>query len=245
MHAAAIAFYAVVSLAPMVLLLAALLSVFGAIDAVLAVAERLGGGTGAHLLHGSVALLSGARQGVPMTVFSALVLVYFSSKVFRQLHRSLTMIFGVPAAPRWRDHVFGMLMVVALLVLALPVVLGGMLVSSLRIFVRELPLGGPVAQVLGLIASLVLLTGFCALLFRFGSQARPSWPAVWLGALTAALLISCGNVLVGVLLGQSLLVNPYTASGAVLFVLLWSFYAAQLFLFGAEVVSVATELSAS
>lgn len=244
-HAAAIAFYAVLSAAPLVLLGLALVSAlpFAAEESLLRTAERFGEGVGTQILRALLELLQDARNGLTTTVLGTVVLLFFSAKVFRQIRFSLNTILGHETKAWLADRLYALLMVIAFVALLVPLFLSGLLLSALRVFVSEL-VGSALAQVTSLLVTVLLLVGFFALIFRYVPNKRPPWRAVWLGAAITAVLFALGNIVMGLLLGQSLLLNIYSAAGALVLLLLWAYYSAQLLLYGAEVVRSARELGA-
>lgn len=238
-HAAALAFYALLSIVPLLLLCIAFLSHFvNAEAALIDIAERLGGGAGARLLQALLVLLRDAQQSVATTAFSVLVLAYASSRVFRQLRVSLNTLFGGEARPQLQDYIIALFMVCAFVFLMLPLLITGLLFSAMRIILYELPLGGALWPVVSVVFSLLLNATLFALVFRFVPARAPSWRAAWTGAMIAAPALALGQVVMGVLLGQSVLFTSYSAVGLLMLIALWLSYSAQLFLFSAAIVAV-------
>jgi membrane protein len=93
---------------------------------------------------------------------------------------------------------------------------------------------GWLLQTLSFGLTLVLVTVLFALLYRFLPDAWVAWRDVWTGAAVTALLFSIGRTLIGLYLGHSTTSSAFGAAGSVVVFLLWVYYSAQIFLFGAE-----------
>ena len=92
----------------------------------------------------------------------------------------------------------------------------------------------PVLHALDITLSLVMVTLLFAMLFKFLPDAKVAWSDVWLGASLTALLFVAGKFALGMYLGKSGVAAAYGAAGSVIVILLWVYYASQIFFFGAE-----------
>ena len=72
------------------------------------------------------------------------------------------------------------------------------------------------------------------LIFEFVPETKVSWKNVWLGALATALFFTIGKTLIGLYLGKSSIGSAYGAAGSLIVVIVWVYYSAQIFFFGAE-----------
>jgi membrane protein len=79
-----------------------------------------------------------------------------------------------------------------------------------------------------------VFTALFAMLYKWLPNVRIAWREVWTGALTTAVLFTLGRLAIGAYLGRSATASAYAAAGSVLVLLLWLYYSAQIFLFGAE-----------
>lgn len=82
--------------------------------------------------------------------------------------------------------------------------------------------------------SFALVTALFAVIYKVLPAVRIAWRDVIIGAIVTALLFNIGKLLIGVYLGNSALASTYGAAGSIILVLIWVYYSAQIFLFGAE-----------
>lgn len=246
--AAALAFYTMLSLAP---LLIVVLKIVGAVWGTKAAKGQLFdyinqtvGSRGAEAIQGMIAndLPNG---GGLATIISLLILIYSGSNVFAELQDSLNTIWEVqpkPDRPWWatvkdRAFSFGLVLVVAFLLLV-SLVLSSMLSILSAHF---LPSTGWIAEILHLVISLVVITGLFGLMFKYLPDVHIRWRYVWIGAAITAVLFTIGKFLLGLYLGRASTVSVYGAFGSLVALLLWTYYSAQIFFFGAEFTQVYVE----
>lgn len=253
-HAAAVAFYLVLSLAPLLLVA---VGVAGAIAGRDRVQEELvaqfgglvgeeGGGLVARLLdHGG-----GEGKGPAAAFAGVAVLVASASGAFAQLKAALNRIWEVQVSPTsgpWYAAVvrfvmgrllsFAMVLVIAFLLLASLVVSAAL--AGLGTWAGGLlPFPAQVMQGLNFVVSAALIAVLFALMFKILPDARVGWREVWLGAVITSLLFSVGKHLIGLYLGRSGVASPYGAAGSVILILLWLYYSALIVLLGAEITQV-------
>ncbi|HEX2877570.1 MAG TPA: YhjD/YihY/BrkB family envelope integrity protein, partial [Polyangiaceae bacterium] len=99
-------------------------------------------------------------------------------------------------------------------------------------------LAGPMVQLGQLASSLVLVGGMSAVVFKVVPDTRVGWRCVLLGGALTSVLFNVGNALVGLYLGRATVSLTYGAAGSVVVLLLWLYFSAQMFLFGAELTQV-------
>jgi membrane protein len=121
----------------------------------------------------------------------------------------------------------GFLLLVSLIMSAALAALGAWLGTFLVRWSVVLP-------ALDLTLSLGLTTVLFAMIFKYVPREEIAWGDVWIGGLATACLFSVGKLLIGLYLGRSSLSSAYGAAGSVMVLLLWIYYSAQIFLFGAE-----------
>src|SRR5262249_53437822 len=146
-----------------------------------------------------------------------------------------------PAVPQ--DLVHGMIRA-RLLSFGLALSVGFLLVVSLIVSAGLAALGGYFGALLPVAAGLLELLNFAvsftgisllfALLFKYVPDARVAWRDVWTGALATALLFTLGKALIGLYLGTAAVGSAYGAAGSLIVVIVWVYYSAMIFLFGAE-----------
>jgi len=124
--------------------------------------------------------------------------------------------------------IVGVLLLVSLLTDAITAAVGKLMPEYLPASTKFL------LQTANFTASLILVTVLFALLYRILPDSWVAWRDVWTGAAITALLFSTGKALIGLYLGHSTTSTPFGAAGSVVIFLLWVYYSAQIFLFGAE-----------
>lgn len=245
---AALAFYTLFSMAPILILAIAGAGYFLGDDAaqgeIIAQIEGLVGHNGAQAIQ---ALLAGARNpaaGLTATLIAGVLLLVGATSVFVELKGSLDEMWGLEPPKglaivvflRTQLHSFGLVLVLAFLLLV-------SLVLSAGLAVLERYAGGVFADwahslsVLAMLSS-VLAFGVIACLFAVIYKVLPSvslsWKDVWIGALFTAALFSLGKYAIGLYLGRSGVASSFGAAGSLIALLLWVYYSAQIFFLGAE-----------
>jgi membrane protein len=114
-----------------------------------------------------------------------------------------------------------------------------------KFFTGFLPIPGAVLQFINSIFSLGLTTCLFAVLFRTLPDRRIAWRRVWMGAAVTALLFTFGKYLIGIYLGKASVGSAYGAAGSLVVVLVWVYYSAQVFFFGAEFTHVYAQAQAA
>lgn len=244
---AAIAFYTVFSLAPLIIIVLAIAGFFWGQEAVqgqlMGQMGGLLGQDGAQAIEGVVSSSAQEKdQGIIATVTSVVVLAVGATTVFAELQSALDRIWEVPASEKksgiWnmirsRLLSFGLVLSLAFLLLVSLVV--STVLAALGSWVGGLMPGWEtLLQVLNLVISFAILTVLFAMIFKFMPQVHVAWRDVWVGALLTALLFVIGKYLIGLYVGKSSVASSYAAAGSLVVVLLWVYYAAQVFLLGAE-----------
>ena len=252
--AASVAFFAIFSLAPLLLLVVALAGLVFGQDQTSAEIQRqfesLMGSDSAQFVAGVISRASKGSGGVAAVV-SIGTLIFGATGVFVQLKAALNRVWGVQIkAEKTRDTLvrliwgrvasFAMMLVIAFLLLVSLAVSAALAAlarwSSELIPERELLM----RTINGLISFAVLTFLFCAA-FKILPDVRIAWRVVWFGGAVTALLFTIGKELIGVYLGQGSVASVYGAAGSMIVILLWVYYSSIIFLYGAE----ATQLSAT
>lgn len=244
---AALAFYCAFSLAPLLVLLVSALGWFvGAEQAFYYIGYQLtelfGPTTAEVLVEAAKHAQSG--EGILATVVSAVTLVVGASTVFSALENALELIWGSQAhAPqgikgfiRNRLLSFGFLLAVGFLLLVSLTLSTGL--AALQAQLGRLYPGWMVlAGGLDFILSTALSASLFALAFRYMPATRITWRLAGGGALVTALLFQLGRWAIGLYLGRATQPSAFGAASSFVALLLWLYYSAQIFLYGAEFTS--------
>lgn len=243
--AAALAFYTVLSIAPLLVLAVAVAGwVFGEEAARGELASELSTFMGPQAGAGVQTLLQHAHQPEASTLGSllgGLVLLVGASGVFGELQSALNAIWrvkprpgrGVLGAVRDRFFSFSMVMGVAFLLLV-SLILSALLTAVGSFFEQALPGGEGLWQLLNSSVSFLVITGLFALIFKVLPDVKIPWRLVWPGAAFTALLFTAGKFALGWYLGRASVSSPYGAAGSLVVLVIWVYYAAQIMFLGAE-----------
>jgi membrane protein len=242
---AALAFYTLFSLAPLLLLIIAIVGLaFGRAAAQGEIVARVGGAVGpeaATVIEGMIKSASTPASGVIATVVSLLTMLFGASGVFGQLQTSLNQIWGVTAGRRrgmrgmvrQRLASFSLILGIGFL-LFLSLVVSAVLAGVHELLVEHVPALSGLLQPANFLISLFMITALFALIFKMLPDARMRWLDVWPGAAVTALLFTTGKTLIGVYLGRKGSTSVYGAAASLVVLLLWVYYSAQILLIGAE-----------
>ncbi len=243
---AALAFYTIFAIAPLLLIVIAVAGFFFGEDAARGeIYQQLQGMLGSHGALAVQELLDSAgprAERLPAAVFGALLLFVGATSVFAELQDALDRIWRV--APRQRRAGLWSLLRTRLLSFGMILGIGFLLVVSLALSaaLRALsrwwdPDSESFATFSGyteLGLSLLLVTTVFALIYKTMPHARIAWRDVWIGAAVTATLFLLGKGLIGLYIGRSGVTTLFGAAASLVVVLLWVYYSAQIFLFGAE-----------
>jgi membrane protein len=240
---AAIAFYAVTSIAPIILIVIAVAgSAFGedaARGAIFSQFRTLLGSQGADLLERVIESAYAQRASFVATAIGVGTLILSASGVFVELEDALDDIWGV----RYEGGILSGLVRARLLSLGLVAGLGFLLLVSLIVDAalsgfhdvvnRNWPFGASLLLGLNFLVTLFLVAVLFAAIYKLLPAKPLAWPYVIFGAGVTALLFQVGKLLIGLYLGAYGAASSLGAAGAILGLLLWVYYSAQIFLFGA------------
>jgi membrane protein len=243
--AAALAYYALLSLAPLIVLALAIAGLLVDEDAARGgIARELSGlvGTsGGQAVESIVRNAKAPAAGIVSTVFGVVVLLFGASGVFGELEAALDTIWEVAPRPgrglggliRDRLFSFAMVMGVAFLLLV-SLIVSTALAAVGRLLSGALPGGELVWQGLNFVISLGVVTGLFALTFKTVPHAKVAWRDAWVGALVTAVLFTLGKLLIGLYLGKASFSSAYGAAGSLVLLVIWVYYSASILLLGAE-----------
>ncbi|HEY9740814.1 MAG TPA: YihY/virulence factor BrkB family protein [Coleofasciculaceae cyanobacterium] len=245
--AAALAYYTVFSLAPLLIIVIAIAgSVFGeqaAKGELVTQIQGVIGKDGAQLIQTAIENASqlDPSQGPIPTLINIGFLLSGATVVFGQLQNSLNRIWEVQPKPgngiiqflRKRFLSFSIVLVIAFLLLV-SLVISTMLVILGNYLRGLIPGFTYLWQFLNFIVSFSIVTLLFAMIFKILPDAKIAWKDVWMGAAITAVLFNIGKSLLGLYLGHTSFASAYGAAGSLVIILTWVFYSAQILFLGAE-----------
>ena len=181
-----------------------------------------------------------AKTGFAM-VLSALGSIIGASAAFIQLQDSLNQIWGVAPRPDRgfvgviKDRAFSFVMVIGAGIVMLTMLIASVSVAAVgKFFASSIPGGEIVWHLASELISFGIFTLLFALIFKYIPDVKVPWRDVWHGAALTAALFVVGKVLIGLYIGKSGLTSTYGAAGSLALLLVWVYYSAQIIFFGAE-----------
>lgn len=242
---AAIAFYVVTSLAPVLIIVVAVAGLACGEDAVrgnlITELRGLFGQQGGELVENLLARSSDKSTGAVASAIGVLMILVTASGVFSEMQTALNRIWDVEAS----NLPFISMVRARAASLGLVAALGFLFMASLAASTAITALGNYVGSYIAfgplLLSSLNLLVSLSLFALLFGAifKVLPDTPIAWrdviLGGFATALLFTIGKSLIGWYLGATAATSAYGAASSLFLILLWSYYSAQIFLFGAEV----------
>ncbi|MGV2866562.1 YihY/virulence factor BrkB family protein [Achromobacter sp. AGC39] len=253
---AAIAFYTVFSLAPLLIIVIGIAGFFWGREAaqgqLLDQVSAMVGAEGGKAVESVVLGAQEPAQGIAATVISVVMLVIGATTVFSELQSALDRIWkvnakkqsGIWALIRARLLSFGLILTLAFLLLVSLVV--STLLAALGSWVGGgIPGWGVLLQAVNEAITLGILTLLFAMIYRFMPQVSVAWRDVWAGAFVTAVMFEIGKFLIGLYMAKASVASSYAAAGSLVIVLIWVYYAAQVFLLGAEFTRVYAETHGS
>lgn len=243
---AALAFYSAFAIAPLLIIMTGIAGAIygadvaqGAIQAQLA---ELTGPTTAAAIHSLLDGASAHSSGVIASVIGVVTLLIGATTVLVELQSDLDRIWRAPprkghgALTLLRSHVtsLGLILGIGFLLLV-SLVLTGTLAVFGNNWGSIYPGVAAALYVLNFLVSLAVVTVLIAMLYKWLPNLAIAWREVWVGALTTAVLFIVGQTAIGLYLTRSAMGSAYGAAGAMVVLLTWLYYSAQIFLFGAEI----------
>ncbi|RPI33166.1 MAG: YihY/virulence factor BrkB family protein [Chloroflexota bacterium] len=243
--AAALAYYTAFSLAPILVIAIAVVGLFfdrqSAQDQIITQIGGLAGQQGTELIQTMLEASQNLGSNVMATIIGVVALIFGATGVFGQLQDAMNTMWEVAPKPNRgilgfiKDRFFSFTMVVGvgfllLVSLVISAVLAALDTWALGLF----PGFETVMQIISTIVSYLVITVLFALIFKYVPDADIKWRDVWLGAAVTALLFTIGRTLIGIYLGNSNTAAQFGGAGALVVILLWVYYSAQISFFGAE-----------
>ncbi|MES1261149.1 MAG: YihY/virulence factor BrkB family protein [Acidobacteriota bacterium] len=242
---AALAFYAVLSLAPTLILFVALCGFLFGEDAVRGqLFWQVRGVIGDQAASAVQAILKSADRpasGIGATLAGFLVLLLGASGVFVELRGTLNYIWDAPAQQATglsgliRERFFSFAMVLGCGLLLIVSLIFSVFVQAAGSYGAPfISVPAPLLEAGNATLTFLATTLLFALIYRFMPDVRVDWQDVAMGSLVTAVLFGIGRFLIGLYLGKAGVASPYGAAGSLIALLIWTYYSAQIFLFGAE-----------
>jgi membrane protein len=247
-RAAALSYYTVFSLPPLLILILLLAStlldpndVRGGLETQI---EALMGPAGGEQVRTMLTHAERPGGGSLPTLMGIVALLFGATGAFTQLQSALNRAWEVEPDPHQgglknfflkRLLSFGMILTIAFLLLVSLAVSAALTAfgGALESFLPE-GLSTPLMQVVNLALSLAVITALFAAIFKVLPDATVAWRDVWMGAAVTATLFTVGKFLIGLYLGKSNPGEAYGAAGSLALLLLWIYYSSIILLFGAE-----------
>jgi membrane protein len=252
--AAALSFYTVLSLSPLLLIVVSAAGLVWGEDSVrleiLNQMRALIGPAGAETVRTVLDHTAFMGHSVTSMGIGVLTLLFGATTVFAQLQSALNRIWRVQTSTQatTRPALLWSLIRTRLLALALIFVVGFLLLVSLVVsaglaalheyLARAFQGGALVWEGVNFLVSLAVISFLIAMVYRVLPDVRLGWGDVWGGALVTAMLFSVGKLLIGLYLGQTSVASAYGAAGSLVVFLLWVYYSSLIMFLGAEITAV-------
>ena len=240
---AAIAYYTILSIGPVLVICIAIAGlVFGQEAAQGAMVGQLRGMMGeqaAEAIQTMIKSASGKSSGIWATVIGFGTLLITASGVFGEMQSSLNAIWkaepkgGMSAILKARAASLGLVATMGFLLLVSLVASAGL--KALGSYINQfLPGGEIILQLVNIVLSFLIVSALFAAVYKILPDRKLNYRDVIVGAVGTAVLFTVGKTLIGLYIGSSSVASSYGAAGAFVIVLLWIYYSSQIFLLGAE-----------
>jgi membrane protein len=242
---AALAFYSVLSIAPLLLIcLAGAALIFGKEAATGQIVGEIRGLVGKEGAEAIQEMLTNAHKpgaGTAAAVAGFATLLFAASGVFGELQGAMNTIWKVQYKPGrgmvglLRDRFFSFAMVLGTgFLLLTSLVLSAVVAATSNFVVGVAPALKPVLQVGDTLVSATIITLLFALIFKLLPDAKIAWRDVWVGAAMTMVVFLVGKAMIGAYLGRSSFGSAYGAAGSLVVLVVWVYYSSQIVYFGAE-----------
>jgi membrane protein len=244
---AALAYYTVFSLAPLILVLLAIIGVIfrddpaGAWHKITHQMSYFLDPSALQVVQNIAQKASQPGKSTIATIIGIALAIFGASGVFGQLQDALNTIWGVKAKPTqgiWRflrSRFLSFAMVAGICFLLLVSLAIEALLKGFSHYVQSvLPGGIVIAVTVYLVFDFAVVVLLFAMIFKFLPDVKIQWRDVWIGAVMTAILFGIGKWLLGFYLGSGAAGSAYGAASSLITLLLWVYYSSQILLFGAE-----------
>ena len=241
---AAISYYTVTSLAPILIIVIAIAGVFFGQDAARgAIQDEIGGlmgQQGARVLQDIVKNASNPSTGTLAGIIGLVTLLVTASGTFGEIQSALNMIWradptGTTVSRLVRARLVSLGLVATLgFLLLVSLVVSSAVTGFAHVLNGVVPFGGLISRALSLVVSFVLIALMFGAIYKALPDRHLRWRDVLVGAAATSLLFTIGKFAIGLYLGSSSMASSYGAAGGLIVLFVWVYYTAQIFLFGAE-----------
>jgi membrane protein len=243
---AALAFYTIFSIAPVLLIAVGVASFFlapdAATDQIVGEMEKMIGAQGANAVRQVIESSRGFGKGLWAVSVGIVTLITGATAVFGELQSALNQIWDVKAKPNRgvimsfvadRIRSFSIAICVGFLLLVSLVV--SAVISALQNYMNNWLPGIPwVWQTANIVSSFLVIAVLFAMIYKFLPDVVISWKDVWIGAAVTALLFTGGKYAIGLYLGRTATASAFGAAGSLVVLLFWVYYSALISFLGAE-----------
>ena len=241
---AAIAFYAVTAIAPVLFIATAIAGIFlgpaAASGAVRYQLRQIMSPESADLVQGAIVQVRGVHHSILGSLIGLTALIVTASGVFTEMEDALNVIWKAPRHESYlyqlvRGRILSLILVIAmgfLFMVSLVIAAGIGIVG--RFIDYYTGLGGFVIGFINFGLSSTLIALLFAIIYKVMPNKRLYWRDVFVGAIGTSFLFEAGQTLISIYLSRFLVANIYGAAGGVIVLLVWAYYSAQVFLLGAE-----------
>src|SRR5438874_9993078 len=241
---AALAYYSIFSIAPLLIIVTGVAGFFMGQEAVRErIQAQLTDLLGEQGTNAIVSMIGAHKQGTNLLaiVIGVIVLLFGASGVFGQLQDSLNVIWEVQPKPgrgvwgfiKSRFLSFAMVLVIGFLLL-ISMVISTALSALTGALGNVLPIPGFVAHIANFVVFFLVTILLFAMIYKVLPDVRVKWRDVWSGAIFTALLFNIGKYALGLYLGRASVASSYGAAGSLVVALLWVYYSSLILFFGAE-----------
>ena len=241
---AALAYYTIFSIGPLLLIAVAMAGIFFGEEAAQGkISAELGKVFGSQMAEAMEKMIQAAakpKSGMLATIVGVVTLMFGASGVFGQLKDALNTIWNVELKKAAgvmgfiKERFLSMAMVLGIGFLLLITLVLDAAISAMGGYVEQYVGGEAVAHALQLALSFVVAVVLFACIFRILPDLKIAWRDVWFGAVFTAILFVLGKWGLGVYLGKAAPGSAYGAAGSLVILLIWIYWSAQILLLGAE-----------
>ena len=197
------------------------------------------GAQGAEAVEAMLASASKPGAGQAATGIGLVLLLFGAMGLFGQLQDAMNTVWEVQPRPgrgllgMLKDRLMSLSMVMGTIFLLLVSLVASATLAAVTGLMGDWA-AGTIGHVIDFVVSFAVVTGLFAMIYRYLPDAKVAWGDVWLGAALTSLLFGIGKLLIGLYIGHSRVASAYGAAGSLVVLLIWAYYSAQIFLYGAE-----------
>lgn len=242
---AALSYYTVFSLAPVLILVISIAGLAFGKDAaegrIVGELQGLLGKEGAEVIQTMLAKASHPAKGIISAVIGVITLLLGATGVLIELQDALNTVWKVVPKPgggiktiiRERMLSFGLIMAFGFLLLV-SLVLSALLAGMGGVLSRFIPGWVILGYVLNYAVALAVMTTLIAMIYKILPDVKMAWRDVWMGAFVTSVLFQIGKFVIGLYVGKTSVGSPFGAAGSLAVLLVWVYYSSQIILLGAE-----------